>query len=71
MGNSLTIFCESCGSQWKVCDYPVDVNEMVSLIENAKCPCGAKEECLYIGTLDVIRAPYQDGNHGKEDKDKG
>lgn len=71
MTNSLTVFCESCGSQWKVCDYPVDVNEMVSLVEKAKCSCGAERECLYIGSLDVIRTTYRDERYGKEDKDKG
>lgn len=71
MANSLTVFCDSCGSQWKVCDFPVDVSEMVKLVRKAKCSCGAERESLYIGTLDVIRTTYRDEADGKEDKDKG
>jgi hypothetical protein len=63
--NSLTVFCEACGAQWKVCDYPIEVNELANLVEKSKCSCGSGAESLYIGTLDVIHTEYQ------EQDDKG
>lgn len=53
MPNSLTVFCEECGKQWKVCDLPVDVKEVVNLASNARCDCKADRMSLYIGELNT------------------
>lgn len=68
MRNSLTVFCEACGAQWKICDFPVDVSEMVLQIKKAQCSCKAGNLCLYIGTTNDIVEQHKEDNDGKDGK---
>jgi hypothetical protein len=50
--DKLRLICR-CGTIWPVCDMPMDVDEMVLVIHDAKCPsCNkrAHTACVYMET---------------------
>jgi len=50
--DKLRLICR-CGTIWPVCDMPMDVDEMMVVIRDAKCPScnrSAKTACVYMET---------------------
>jgi len=54
--DKLRLIC-SCGTIWPVCELPMDVDEMMVVIHDAKCPScnkSAKTACVYVEKRDDI-----------------
>jgi hypothetical protein len=50
--DKLRLICK-CGTIWPVCDMPVDVEEMATIIHSARCPsCNRawQQLCVYVET---------------------
>jgi hypothetical protein len=60
--DKLRLIC-SCGTIWPVCEMPVAIDEMATIIHFAKCPScnrSAKTACVYVEKRDERREELQD-----------
>jgi hypothetical protein len=60
--DKLRLICR-CGTVWPVCEMPVAIEEMATIIHFAKCPScdrSAKTACVYVETFHERGTELQD-----------
>jgi hypothetical protein len=57
--DKLRLICR-CGMIYDVADLPMDVNNLVAIINDAECPTcheGSQTACIYMGNTDDLTSP--------------